>query len=64
MDWVSKLKHYKNNIDDKSLLDEAIATCENYFETMNEDELMYHSRPLVISYLALRYEKLKKDTGK
>ena len=77
MDWVNILKHYRESdgVDNNELLDEAIDTCENYFETMDENTLMHHSRPLVISYLALNkvkaeqykleaYEKLKEDVKK
>ena len=66
MDWISKLRHYQDydGIDDEQLLDEAIATCEHYFEVMEEDELLHHSRPLVMSYLALKHEKSKKTTEK
>lgn len=77
MDWVNILKHYQESdgVDDDELLDEAIATCEDYFETMDKERLMHHSRPLVVSYLALKsikseqyklqaYEKLKEDVKK
>ena len=72
MDWKEKLFHYQHNaiddIPDEDLLDEAIATCENYFSIMSEDELLndkllHHNRPLAIAYLALKYQKTKKEQG-
>lgn len=77
MDWENVLKHYRDyeRVTDDEMLDEAIATCESYFETMDKERLMHHSRPLVMSYLALKqakaeqhkliaYEKLKVDVKK
>lgn len=63
MEWVSKLKHYQDydGIEDKQLLDEAIATCEAYFKVTGEHELLHYMRPLAICYLALKYEKSNKN---
>jgi hypothetical protein len=63
-DWKDKLKHYQefDNIKDEDLLKEAIATCENIFSLMDENELLHHSRPLVIAYLALKHEERKKNS--
>lgn len=62
MDWVALLKSYYQNtkyddLSDNDLLNEAIETLESYFETMSLDELTTRSRPLAISYLALKHEK-------
>lgn len=62
MDWVSELKHYQGSMSDDDLLDEAIATCENFFNTMCKDEkfkdgLLHRSRPLAIAYLVLKHIK-------
>lgn len=68
MDWQKELKHYQvnviDNVKDEELLEEAIATCESCFKNMYEDEelkykLLNRSRPLVISYLALKYQQRK-----
>lgn len=56
------LKHYQEDMEDADLLNEAIATCEDYFQGMSKDELMHRNRPLAIAYLALKYEKSKKAT--
>jgi hypothetical protein len=62
MDWVNMLKHYQEDMEDTYLLNEAIVTCEDYFQDMNKDELMHRNRPLAIAYLALKYEESKKAT--
>ena len=48
-----KLMHYTNNLGDVDLKQEAIATIEHIAQYMDEDELLHHSRPLAIAYLAL-----------
>lgn len=49
-----KLMHYTDDLDcDVDLKQEAIATIEHIVQYMNEDELLYHSRPLALAYLAL-----------
>ena len=53
--------HYQEDIPDGSLMDEAIASMENYFRHMSEHELYSHSRILAIAYLALTYEKGKME---
>lgn len=61
MNWKEKLKHYQvntiDNIKDNDLLAEAIATCENYFYILDEEELNHHSRALAICYLALKHQE-------
>lgn len=66
MDWVKELKHYQinviDNVKNEELLEEAIATCESRFDNMYEDEelkakLSNRSRPLVMSYLALKHQQ-------
>lgn len=52
--------HYQEDIPDEGLLDEAIATLESFFPYLSEKELLHHSRPLAIAYLALTHEKGKK----
>lgn len=48
-----KLMPYTNGLDDVDLKQEAIATIEHIAQYMDEDELLHHSRPLAIAYLAL-----------
>lgn len=49
-----KLMHYTNDLDCGSdLKQEAIATIEHIAQYMDEDELLHHSRPLALAYLAL-----------
>ena len=48
-----KLMHYTNDLGDVDLKQEAIATIEHIAQYMDEDELLHHSRPLAIAYLAL-----------
>ena len=46
--------HYTDDLDcDVDLKQEAIATIEHIAQYMGEDELLYHSRPLALAYLAL-----------
>lgn len=48
-----KLMHYTNDLGDVDLKQEAIATIEHIAQYMDEDELLHHSRPLALAYLAL-----------
>lgn len=48
-----KLIHYTNDLGDVNLKQEAIATIEHIAQYMDEDELLHHSRPLALAYLAL-----------
>ena len=49
-----KLMHYTYDLDcGADLKQEAIATIEHIAQYMDEDELLHHSRPLAIAYLAL-----------
>lgn len=48
-----KLMHYTNDLGDVDLKQEAIATIEHIARYMGEDELLHHSRPLALAYLAL-----------
>ena len=48
-----KLIHYTNDLGDVDLKQEAIATIEHIAQYMGEDELLHHSRPLALAYLAL-----------
>ena len=49
-----KLMHYTHDLDcDVDLKQEAIATIEHIAQYMDEDELLHHSRPLALAYLAL-----------
>lgn len=49
-----KLMHYTHDLNCGSdLKQEAIATIEHIAQYMDEDELLHHSRPLAIAYLAL-----------
>lgn len=56
-EYVEMLRHYQENLRDDALLDEAIATLENYFSHMDKGELLHRSRPLAIAYLALKHEQ-------
>lgn len=50
----NKLLHYTNDLsDDVDLKAEAIVAIEHIVHYMNEDELLHHSRPLALAYLAL-----------
>lgn len=59
MDYKEKLKHYAEDdgVQDDNLLDEAIATLENYFGYLDEDQLIHHNRVDAIAYLALKHSK-------
>ena len=48
-----KLIHYTNDLGGVDLKQEAIATIEHIAQYMDEDELLHHSRPLALAYLAL-----------
>lgn len=49
-----KLMHYTYDLDCCSnLKQEAITAIEDIAQYMDEDELLHHSRPLAIAYLAL-----------
>lgn len=48
-----KLIHYTNGLGKVDLKQEAIATIEHIAQYMDEDELLHHSRPLALAYLAL-----------
>lgn len=49
-----KLMHYTNDLDcGADLKQESIATIEHIAQYMDEDELLHHSRPLALAYLAL-----------
>lgn len=49
-----KLMHYTHDLDcGADLKQEAIATIEHIAQYMGEDELLHHSRPLALAYLAL-----------
>ena len=49
-----KLMHYTNDLDcGADLKQEAIATIEHIAQYMDEDELLHHSRPLALAYLAM-----------
>lgn len=48
-----KLIHYTNDLGDVDLKQEAIETIEHIAQYMGEDELLHHSRPLALAYLAL-----------
>lgn len=49
-----KLMHYTHDLDcGLDLKQEAITTIEHIAQYMDEDELLHHSRPLAIAYLAL-----------
>lgn len=54
MTLKEKLMHYTHDLDcGVDLKQEAIATIEHIAQYMDEDELLHHSRPLAIAYLAL-----------
>ena len=53
MGFREKLIHYTNDLGDVDLKQEAIATIEHIAQYMDEDELLHHSRPLALAYLAL-----------
>lgn len=48
-----KLMHYTNDLGSVDLKQEAIATIEHIAQYVDEDELLHHSRPLALAYLAL-----------
>jgi hypothetical protein len=49
-----KLMHYTHDLDcGADLKQEAIAAIESIAQYMDEDELLHHSRPLALAYLAL-----------
>lgn len=49
-----KLMHYTHDLDcGADLKQEAIATIEHIAQYMDEAELLHHSRPLALAYLAL-----------
>ena len=48
-----KLIYYTNDLGGVDLKQEAIATIEHIAQYMDEDELLHHSRPLALAYLAL-----------
>lgn len=53
----NKLIHYTNDLSNSvDLKAEAIAAIEHIVQYMNEDELLHHSRPLALAYLALTEE--------
>lgn len=57
-----KLMHYTHDLDcGADLKQEAIATIENIAQYMDEDELLHHSRPLALAYLALTEDAPKPD---
>ena len=56
-EYVEQLRRYQEDLPDDALLDEAIATLECYFSCMDKGELLHHSRPLAIAYLALKHEQ-------
>lgn len=70
-----KLMHYTYDLDCCSnLKQEAITSIEDIAQYMDEDELLHHSRPLAIAYLALtedvsapvvhgRWEWFDEETG-
>lgn len=45
--------HYTNDLGNVDLKQEAIASIEHITQYMDEDELLHHSRPLALAYLAL-----------
>lgn len=49
-----KLMHYTYDLDrGVDLKQEAVTAIEDIAKYMNEDELLHHSRPLALAYLAL-----------
>lgn len=57
-----KLIHYTNDLGDVDLKQEAIATIEHIAQYTEEDELLHHSRPLALAYLALTGDDFVKAT--
>ena len=53
MGFREKLIHYTHGLGDVDLKQEAIATIEHIAQYIDEDELLHHSRPLALAYLAL-----------
>ena len=53
MGFREKLIHYTDGLGDVDLKQEAIATIEHIAQYIDEDELLHHSRPLALAYLAL-----------
>lgn len=53
MEFREKLIHYTDGLGDVDLKQEAIATIEHIAQYIDEDELLHHSRPLALAYLAL-----------
>lgn len=53
MRFREKLIHYTDGLGDVDLKQEAIATIEHIAQYIDEDELLHHSRPLALAYLAL-----------
>lgn len=50
----NELMHYTNDLSDGTDLKvEAVAAIEHIVQYMDEDELLHHSRPLALAYLAL-----------
>lgn len=59
-------RDFSNNISDAQLLSESIATIENYFKYMSDEEILHRQRVLAVAYLALkRWENtiIKKDNS-
>ena len=58
-----KLMHYTHDLDcGVDLKQEAIATIEHIAQYTEEDELLHHSRPLALAYLALTGDDFVKAT--
>ena len=53
MEFREKLIHYTDGLGDVDLKQEAIATIEHIAQYIDEDELLHHSRPIALAYLAL-----------
>lgn len=53
MGFREKLIHYTDGLGNVDLKQEAIATIEHIAQYIDEDELLHHSRPLALAYLAL-----------
>lgn len=67
MNYEKVLEHYLDGIDKNvSLVDDAIMTLEQYFSYIDGEELLHHSRPLAMAYLALKEiaNKDKSDSKK
>ena len=63
MSLREKLMHYTHDLDcGVDLKQEAIATIEHIAQYMEEDELLHHSRPLALAYLALTGDDFVKAT--